>query len=369
MRKLLLYASLVCVFLSAEDRSKWEFKSSSGKSLEVDMSTQYDITVTGWDKDMIVVEADIETQDEEEESIHFNHSNGNLKISSGFMDNGGSELHIRVPKIFDLDLETMGGDVRIENIEGTIEGKTMGGDLEFFSLKGTIEFLTMGGDVEVHQSLISGVLKTMGGDLEFDDVSGTLKGETMGGDVSFLGSKKDASGKNAGELNLSTMGGDIDVSSAPFGVSVNTMGGDIDIKSAGKFVKATTMGGDVNIDAIDGAIKASTMGGDVIARMIGNPDKGDRDVKLSSMGGEIHLTVPAGLSMDFDIKLTYTKHGNQQYSIKSDFPITLKESDSWDYSQGSPKKYIYGSGQVGSGKNKIKIETINGNIIINKGSK
>jgi DUF4097 and DUF4098 domain-containing protein YvlB len=317
---------------------------------------------------MIVVEADIESHDEDEESIHFNHSNGNLKISSGYMDDGGSELYIKVPKKFDLDLVTMGGDVRIENIEGEIEGKTMGGDLEFFALNGTIEFITMGGDVDVHQSIISGELKTMGGDLEFDDVSGALKSETMGGDVSFLGSKKDAYGKNAGELNLSTMGGDIDVTSAPFGASVNTMGGDIDIKSVGKFVKATTMGGDLNLDAIDGGIKASTMGGDVIARMIGNPDKGDRDVKLSSMGGEIHLTVPAGLSMDFDIKLTYTKQGGRQYSIESDFPITIKESESWDNSQGTPRKYIYGSGQVGDGKNKIKLETINGDIIIKKGS-
>jgi DUF4097 and DUF4098 domain-containing protein YvlB len=368
MKKIVISAILLLVSLSAQERSKWEFKSAPGKSLEVDMTTQYDITVTGWDKDLILVESDIEKGDDEEESLNFHHTNGNLKINSGFMDHGGSELNIRVPKTFDLDLATMGGDIRIENIEGEIVGKTMGGDLEFFDLKGSLEFTTMGGDVEVYNALISGELKTMGGDLDFENVAGTLKASTMGGDVSFRSSKKDMPKKDAGELQLSTMGGDIRVDSAPMGVSVNTMGGDIIIRSAGKYVKANTMGGDIDINEIDGSIKATTMGGEVNAQMVGDPDKGDRDVKLSSMGGSIRLTVPAGLSMDFDIKLTYTKQGKKQYTIQSDFPITLKESESWDYSQGSPKKYIFGSGQVAGGKNKIKIETINGDIVIKKGS-
>ena len=368
MKPLILLIFLFYFVLPAEERKKWEFETSSGKFLEVDMSTQYDISVTGWDKNTILVEADIEEGDEDEESIHFRHSNGNLKISSGFVDHGGSELNIRVPVKFDLDLATMGGDIRIENIEGAIEGKTMGGDLEFFDLNGSIEFTTMGGDIDVHNSIISGELKTMGGDLDFDGVYGTLKGSTMGGDVTSRSTKKDIPEKKAGELQLSTMGGDIMVDSAPLGVSVNTMGGDIDIRQAGKFVKSTTMGGDVMINAVDGSIKASTMGGEVNATMVGDPGKGERDVNLSSMGGDIYLTVPAGLSIEFDIILTYTKHGDREYSIKSDFPIKIEESDSWDYSQGSPKKYIFGTGQVAGGKNRIKIETINGDIVIKKGS-
>jgi hypothetical protein len=369
MKKIVIAVILLLVSLSAQERSKWEFKSSPGKSLEVDMTTQYDITVTGWDKDLILVESDIEEGNEEEKSLNFHHSNGNLKINSGFIDHGGSELNIRVPRTFNLDLETMGGDVRIENIEGAIVGKTMGGDLEFSDLKGSLEFTTMGGDIEILNSIISGELKTMGGDLDFNDVNGTLKSSTMGGDISFRSSKKGVSQKNAGELEISTMGGDISIDSAPLGVSVNTMGGDITITSAGKYVKATTMGGDIDIDQIDGSVKASTMGGEISAQMVGDPDKGNREVRLSSMGGNIMLTVPDGLSMDFDIKLTYTKQGKRQYSIKSDFPIDIKESDSWDNSQGTAKKYIFGTGQVKGGKNKIKIETINGDIIIKKGSK
>jgi hypothetical protein len=129
------------------------------------------------------------------------------------------------------------------------------------------------------------------------------------------------------------------------------------------------MGGDIDIDEIDGGAEASTMGGDVTVKMIGDPDKGDRDIDLSSMGGDIKLTLPAGLSIDFDITLTYTKRARKDYKIISDFSIELEESEDWDYSAGSARKYIYGTGKISGGKNKIRIDTINGNIVIGKGSR
>jgi hypothetical protein len=89
-------------------------------------------------------------------------------------------------------------------------------------------------------------------------------------------------------------------------------------------------------------------------------------VKLSSYGGKIILTVPAGLSMDVDIELAYTKDARKKYRIISDFDLELKESDKWDRSSGSPRKYIYGKAKIAGGKHKLKINTINGNIYLKK---
>jgi len=157
------------------------------------------------------------------------------------------------------------------------------------------------------------------------------------------------------------------VDSAPAGANVSTMGGDIRIRSAAVAVKAKTMGGDINLDAVDGGVRASTMGGDIVVKMIGDPTRGNRDVDLSSMGGDIELTVPANLSMDFDIKLTYTKNSSRSYKIDSEFPIKTEQSNDWDYSEGTPRKYIFGTGKTGSGKYRIKLETTNGDIRILKG--
>jgi hypothetical protein len=46
--------------------------------------------------------------------------------------------------------------------------------------------------------------------------------------------------------------------------------------------------------------------------------------------------------------------------------MKTKESSEWSDRDGSPRKYIHGSGTVGNGKNRIRISTINGDIIIHK---
>jgi hypothetical protein len=347
----------------AGDRLKQEFKMSPGKELTVDLSTGGSISITGWDKNLLLVEAIASGTDIENLKIDFDEHSGGMNIDvspGGWNRHGNVTLEIKVPQQFDLELETMGGEIEIDNIEGKIRGKTMGGDLQLENLQGKLEFTTMGGEVILKNSDLGGEVKTMGGDVLFEDVIGDIKGSTMGGDIVVRNVEKKGNGS---EVHISTMGGEIEVDSAPTGADVSTMGGDIHIRSAAKSVKAKTMGGDIDIDAIDGAVTATTMGGDVSITMTGNPGEGNRRVDLSSKGGEITLTVPAGLSMEFDIKLTYTKGARENYKIISDFPINIEESDEWDRTQ----KYIYGTGQVSGGKNKIKINTINGNIYIKKG--
>jgi DUF4097 and DUF4098 domain-containing protein YvlB len=150
------------------------------------------------------------------------------------------------------------------------------------------------------------------------------------------------------------------------GANVSTMGGDVHISRAAQYVKASTMGGEVRLDAVDGWIEASTMGGNVMATMVGDPARGDRHVKLTSMGGDITLTVPAGLDMRFDITLAYTRNSKQNYEIRGDFPVQTRRTSEWEYRKGDARRYIYGTGTAGSGKNVIEIETVNGDVIIRK---
>ena len=100
--------------------------------------------------------------------------------------------------------------------------------------------------------------------------------------------------------------------------------------------------------------------------MIGNPAKGKSDVTLTSMKGDITLAVPKKLSMDIDIELAYTKRSQKKYKIVSDFKINVQESEKWEDSNGSLRKYIYGKGKIRNGKHKIKIKTINVNIYLKK---
>jgi DUF4097 and DUF4098 domain-containing protein YvlB len=186
---------------------------------------------------------------------------------------------------------------------------------------------------------------------------------------------------DGGALTISKMGGEIDVDDAPRGATLSTMGGDIRLGSVGEFAKvktmggnvtvdnaegsvdATTMGGNVTLKSVNGAIKATTMGGDVTARMVGASDQ-RRDIELSSLGGTITLTVPKDFSMDVRIKLAYTKNANRTFDIIQHVGLNQRESEDWDTSQGTPRKYIYAEGRVGSGLNHVEIKTINGDVIL-----
>lgn len=384
-----------------------EFKMKMGGTLELDIETGGSIDIEGWDKKQIAVMVRIRGRDREEVVVHFKENSSYLEIHSEFegrRSNRKAKVHfeIMVPAKTNIEVETLGGDLAILNVEGEFEGETMGGDIELEKIKGEVHLETMGGDVVVSHSEVDGRVKTMGGDVTIEDVVGDIKGSTMGGDVTYRNvtrrtgkgedeevhistmggdieidyAGKKVSAKTFGgnidvakseEVRVTTMGGDINVGEAPAGAEVKTMGGDVVIKSAGEYVKAGTMGGDIEIEAVDGWVKATTMGGDITVTMVGDPDKGKRDVELESKGGDIELEVPAGLSMEFDIELAYTKESKRKYEIVSDFDMELEKTTEWERKWGGKVKYIYGTGKVKGGKHLIKIKTVNGNIYIRKG--
>lgn len=186
-------------------------------------------------------------------------------------------------------------------------------------------------------------------------------------------------GPHASVVSIHHMGGGIDVADAPDGADLSTMGGDVRVGSAGPFAKLKTMGGDISINraagSVDastmggkitigqagGAIKASTMGGDVTARLAGS-STARRDVNLSSMSGAILLTVPKDFGMDVQIKLAYTKNSSGNFRVIQHLGLTERQTTEWDTHNGTPRKYIYVTGRVGSGGNTVKIETVNGDI-------
>ena len=187
---------------------------------------------------------------------------------------------------------------------------------------------------------------------------------------------------HASVVSIHNMGGGIEVASAPDGADLTTMGGDIHLGSTGAFAKVKTMGGSVTIDhaagAVDassmggkvtigqagGSIKASTMAGDVTAHLTGS-SSAQRDISLSSMAGAILLTVPKDYGMDVQIKLAYTKNSEGKYRVIQHLGLTERQTTEWDtQGGGTPRKYIYVTGKVGNGQNAVKIDTINGDIVL-----
>ncbi|MGD9140633.1 MAG: DUF4097 family beta strand repeat-containing protein [bacterium] len=375
MRMLTLIVAVLMLAVPVRSDTDLErsFDVESGQTLTVELDTGGDISITGWDKQVVDVKVIYHEKDKERIEVDMRRVGSGVDISSDIEIGWGDtyryapDLEIMVPLKFNLDLHTMGGEIEIDNVEGEISGMTMGGDLDLKYLKGDIALKTMGGDITCRDSDLDGSVSTMGGKVLMRNLVGNVKGSSMGGHVIYE-NVTSRDGKTTGDVvNITTMGGDINVNVAPKGAKVSTMGGDIEIRSAGEFVKAKTMGGDIEIGEVDGWVKATTMAGNIEITMVGDPDKGDRSVTLTSMSGDIELTVPAGLSMELDIELAYTKGNEGDFDIHSDFDFEREETKEWDRDNGSPRKYIYGKGSVKGGKHRIRIKTINGDIYLNRG--
>ena len=191
--------------------------------------------------------------------------------------------------------------------------------------------------------------------MEASSDSGTVRIHKMGGDIDV------ADAPNGADLH--TMGGNIHVGSVASFAKLSTMGGNITVERSQGTVDASTMGGVIHIDDANGAIKASTMGGDLTVREIGSSGE-RRDIELDSKGGTIQLVVPSNFPMEVHIELAYTRNATRQFHIIDKLGFKQQESQDWDSSFGSPRKYIREEGVVGSGLNHVTIKTINGDVIL-----
>lgn len=349
--------------LAAEERT---FQVGPGGSLLVNMGTGGSIEVKGSPEGTVKVRWEITGYDADRVRVLAEAAGNTVRVSTEKRGGGGPsvKLWVTVPNRFNLDLRTMGGNMTLMDIEGKIAGETMGGNLSLSGLKGDLKVSTKGGNISLGDSDVEGKASTMGGNITIRNVAGNFDASTMGGNVMLDNVAQRGEHSINKVVEVSTMGGNIDVANAPRGAKVETKGGNIVIKKSGDSVDAKTMGGNIAVHEHSGRVSAHTMGGNVTAVIV--PGNADQGIDISSMGGKIDLTLPPGYSGSFDLELAYTRKSSGKYQITSDFPIKQQETPEWDSSRGDVRKYISGTGTAGGGANKVRIRTINGDIVIRK---
>lgn len=368
---IIIFALVAGYSLHAGSLAQKEMMVQPGQKLEINLRSGGNLTLKGWKENKVRLEVVYTSNNMDDWNIKLKKVSDGVYLEAEYIgpkhkNHGSPRFEINVPGTFDAKIKSMGGAIVIKDIKGEFTGKTMGGKLDLSGLKGFVNLKTMGGAITLKDSDVDGKVKTMGGRVLLENVMGDVSGSSMGGNVIYK-NVKSRDGKSTGQVvNISTMGGAINVNEALHGANVHTMGGDIHVKKVKEFINAKTMGGEIRIDDIDGWVKATTMGGDINVTMTGDPAKGKRDVYLSSKGGDISLTVPKGLDMDIDIKIVYTRGSKRNYSISGDFNLDIQQSSEWEDSHGSPFKTITGKGTQGKGTHKITINTVNGNVFLKK---
>ena len=146
-------------------------------------------------------------------------------------------------------------------------------------------------------------LGTRGGNISVEDLDGEVRTETAGGNISLDGS--------SGTAEVRTSGGNITIGDVAGDVDAETAGGSIHIERAGGEVRAETAGGNITVDEVGGTIDARTSGGNVSANITQQPSSDCRlstsagTVTLTLSSG-IGLDIDAstsigGVSSDFDV--------------------------------------------------------------------
>src|SRR3990172_768235 len=228
------------------------FPISPGNDFKLDASSG-DVLISSWNKNEVHVKILGNDKAKEKVEFNFNESEDMIEVEakydwSLFMLVKGVQLRfeVQVPKEFNIEAYTSGGDIKLQNVKGKVALKTSGGDINVSDLNGNVE------------------VSTSGGDITFNNSYGELNFSTSGGDISL-----DYSGQNQG-IELSTSGGDIAVK-LPKNVGasayLSTLGGDIksDFKGNNAVnISSTKFEADINNGGNPLVLK--TTGGDIVVK-------------------------------------------------------------------------------------------------------
>jgi beta-lactamase regulating signal transducer with metallopeptidase domain len=377
-----------------------------GGTLELDLNTGAGLTIAGWDQNRVRVTGTLGGRDWRDTEVELERTGSGARLTTRYSMHSRSQssshrFEIMVPRRFNVSVESAGGAISITGLQGSFTGSTGGGQIRIERASGSAHLSTGGGQIRVTDSNLSGSVGTGGGSVLIQRVRGGLRGSSGSGPVVYgnpedepivsLGGKSRiyddrggvtvGSGGNVtinegtGEIRDNTTGriiyrksgGSVTIGEAMSGADVSTGGGRVVIGRSAGDVSALTGGGDITIGPLDGSAVATTGAGDVRVTLRG---AGDHSVEVNSGNGTVTLVLPSNFSGRVDLETGYTeRHGRTR--IDSDWPLSIRETDYWDDSHGTPRKFVRSRQSIGSsrggGGGVLRVKTVNGNIILRRG--
>ena len=249
-----------------------------------------DMTITGSDSQAVIVRVTARGSDDQlgRLNVIFDQDGNTVKtvcrVKHRFLNFSVTEsfnihIDVQLPRAFNLNLQTSGGDIVVHDVKGTIQGETSGGNLDIADAEGNVKMGTSGGNVSLVHSTGEFALETSGGNMEGERVTGSIHMETSGGNIELRNID--------GKLYASTSGGNIRVSMKDNkGIDLSSSGGNLLVrlpKSISADVQAESSGGDVNCDfSFNGKLREGSLNGTI--------NGGGNLIKLETSGGDITIT-------------------------------------------------------------------------------
>jgi hypothetical protein len=309
-RSLILGFSLLLASGAFADVIKKGFNVADGGTLHLDGAYGNIRIVTGGSGVAIEVHRDADGRRAEkrmaEHKITFEQQGNDVVIESDFegdrirwFDWGDNDYdvqwNIRVPDRYNVDVDTSGGWIEIDAIDGTVDARTSGGSIRTGRLGGKSTLKTSGGSITIDGATAEVLAHTSGGSIKVGDTTGAVDARTSGGDIT-----------------LARVNGE---------------------------VVARTSGGGIRIEDATGRVDASTSGGSIHANISRQPNG---DSRLSTSGGAVVVSLAPSVAVDLD---AHASGGG----VSSDVPITVQGTQDDDslrgkINGGGPKLVLRSSG-------------------------
>jgi len=280
------------------------------------------------------------------------------------------EFNLNVPRRFNLDLETHGGDVEVVALDGELRATTAGGDIRAGDVNGPVHLETAGGNITVRNVGQRLDARTAGGNVHVGDVNGNANIETSGGEI-YAGTiqggfhARTAGGDivlrgASGPVVAETAGGQIQMGDCGATVRAETAGGNIRLQGAGGMVKAETAGGGIALFRLRSGVQAETAAGTIFAEIDANRE-GFATSDLGTSVGDIQVFLPPNLPLN--IEAVIEQAGGHR--ISTDFPLTIQGQGQGEAAKW-PLRTVHGECALNGGGKPLKLHTTMGNIEIRK---
>ena len=282
-----------------------------------------------------------------------------------------ADLKITAPRVTEeVVLETHGGSLDVNDIDGRVNGETAGGTIQMDrigkavraataggsiilgTIGGPVQCETAGGSIQLGSVRGDAVLTTSGGNIDAEQVEGKLRAETAGGSIRV---RRVSQGVRAG-----TAGGSIFLGQIGGPVTAETAGGTITIESASGGVRAENANGSIKLIDVSGAVRAATAAGNILAQLMASGKVGESLLETSM--GNIVVLIPDSLRLTIRADIEVASSVNR---IQCDFPgVQVRMAD-----QGFGPRTVVAEGPINGGGPVLRIRNTTGTIQIKKREK
>ena len=266
--------------------------------------------------------------------VQITHEASDVKIEAKFTGNAKRwqkrqndldvQFDIRVPRHYNLDLETACDDISVVNVTGDVNVETFRAGLRLQKITGRIDAVTSLGNIDLKAFNGDAVLQTTGGNIGIAEGTGDVKTKTSGGNLQVV--------QVIGAVNGRTSGGNIILRGCKGGADLKNAGGSIEVENDGP-VLARNAGGSIRCHLQDGSANQSLL------------------LDLETTGGGLNVSLVSDIAATVEAKVL-------SGSVTTEFPVTVDGTGvvKPDQLQGT----INGGGPL------LKLRSVGGNIILRK---